>query len=126
MVAIDNMEAAQLLLEQHKWRSAVSRAYYAAFSAAHAIGRHAGEQPRPVMGTWKHASITSVLYASLRRLAGAKSPLPWLLVSYLERVRDHRGFADYQPATRLDGQTARDVVHEAAQIASCARRMINA
>lgn len=126
-MATENMEAARLLFDQKKWRSAISRAYYAAFASAHAIGLHAGEKPRPPFGTWTHRSLPGVLHQGIRRIAGEdRRSLRSVLVRHLEQVQRMRGIADYQPMVIVGREEARDSIHQAARIVSNARSMIDA
>lgn len=95
-------------------RSAVSRAYYAAFSAVTAALLQAGHRPRHRLGTWSHADLPRVAQAGLVQRLGfgrCKDVKSRLEVGYKMRVA-----ADYEVGLSVDDETARRAVSGASAI----------
>jgi uncharacterized protein (UPF0332 family) len=92
---------------ESEWRSAVSRAYYAAFHKARRLMRHCGfDVPR---GEQAHAYLWF-------RLSNAGHPNVMNAGAELGRLRSARNWVDYDFDVPLDSQTAIDHVHIAADI----------
>ena len=96
------MEAAELLYRQHHYRDAVSRAYYAAFSAMQAF---VGEPPR---GRWEHPGLRG---AFVTKLAERGLPIDTCreLRKRLRYLLDVREVADYRE-DEVDAGTAVDAL----------------
>jgi hypothetical protein len=91
---------ALLLLNNHRNRSAASRAYYAAYHACIALAEVMGLRPRSFLGRngrpasrWEHGIVTSIVVrdSRLESVIGPQSAarVRWL---YMQRIR-----GDYRP-----------------------------
>jgi uncharacterized protein (UPF0332 family) len=94
-------------------RSAVSRAYYAAFSKVTAMLLRLGERPPNGWSNWKHKPLVGVLRSALTRSgvapARTKEILHNLRASYSMRLD-----ADYQPGRTVDRNVAQESLRKAA------------
>ncbi len=107
-IGLDSFYAAQSLYEQKRYRSSVSRSYYAAFSVVthhltKAGARFGGPQETPA-----HQAVPKLMKLHLplpqRQLAGS--------VSIIRRLYAARLAADYQRRT-TDEVTAREAIRDA-------------
>jgi len=115
-IALDNLDAAHLIGEKHT-RSAVSRAYYAAYSAAHAILISLGEAP-PSKGNWGHANVGLHLQAVMTR-GEKRGDIQRAFRQDLNNARNYRIAADYGAGIAVE----RGDWHEARR---CAGRVVHA
>lgn len=102
-LAESNFEAAGLLAEKCR-PSAVSRAYYAAYSAVHAIVLAQGETP-PARGNWPHEGLGELLRTVLAR--GQSGWKRGELLQYKQAVNELqmlRVRADYAPTSTFEGR----------------------
>lgn len=92
-------------------RSAISRAYYAAFSAAHAALIGVGCDPRPGLGTWAHAQLPELIRVQMAKRLG--KPAARDAAHRLALCRTVRYAADYDPREDLDLVTASRCIADA-------------
>ena len=118
-LAHELLEDARLLLAQERYRSAVSRAYYAAYHACVALlesfglrpGNYTGRSGRPA-SRWEHGIVTAAVAADsqlsrvLTRLVALQ--LRW---QYAQRIR-----SDYRAHETISAMTARTSVELAEHI----------
>ena len=97
-----HLAAAELLYRQHHYRDAVSRAYYAAFSAMQAF---VGDPPR---GRWGHPGLRGAFVAKLAE-RGLAIDTRRELRKRLRYLRDARELADYR-VDEVEACTARDAL----------------
>lgn len=118
-LARELLEDARLLLTQGRYRSTVSRAYYAAYHACVALMESLGLKPQNYVGKsgrpagrWEHGIVTAEVAAD-PQLAGVLSApvalqLRW---QYLQRIR-----GDYRARETISLMTAQTGVSLAEQI----------
>ena len=112
-LAHELLEDARLLLAQGRYRSAVSRAYYAAYPACVALlerfglrpGNYTGRSGRPA-SRWEHGIVTAAVAVD-SQLSGALTrpvalQLRW---QYAQRIR-----SDYRAHESISAMTARTSV----------------
>ena len=106
--AREHLKSAEILFCEEQYRDAVSRAYYAAFSAMHA---YVGNPPK---GQWKHPGLRGVF---IRRLGEAGMPVEncRTLRSNLRDLHDARIDADYSTA-KIDKSTASNTLEIAREV----------
>ena len=112
-LAHELLEDARLLLAQGRYRSTVSRAYYAAYHACVALlesfglrpGNYTGRSGRPA-SRWEHGIVTSAGVADpqLSRVLTQSVALQ-LRWQYLQRIR-----GDYRPQETISAMTAQTSV----------------
>jgi len=126
-VSIGNMQAAHALFTMRDLeRSAINRAYYAAFAAAHAICLHYRQIPRAVYQTWTHEKLPDTLFKTVTNQGGVPRHHAQTLRLGLEQCRQHRGIADYRPETEVDREACKEALRLAGQVVNNARRLVNA
>lgn len=123
-MAIDNLEAAHELKKGGRFRSAVSRAYYAAFAAGHALGLHAGAKPRASEQTWEHARLPNVVHQCLLPVVRDRH-LALSVKQYLVECRRLRVQSDYIPLSVVDRQTVDKALHLARKFVGTVRRVVD-
>ena len=97
-LARDSYGAASLLAQARRWRSAVSRAYYAVFAlVAFALVRKGVTMPRGREGP-SHAKLAALVSTHLPELGGAK----WRVFGQVKGLYALRIDADYMPSSRVD------------------------
>jgi uncharacterized protein (UPF0332 family) len=118
-LARELLEDARLLLASGRYRSTVSRAYYAAYHSCIALMESLGLKPQNYVGKsgrpagrWEHGIITAEVAAD-QRLSGVLTPpvalqLRW---QYLQRIR-----GDYRAKETVSQMTAQTGVNLAEQI----------
>ncbi|MGD9689278.1 MAG: HEPN domain-containing protein [Phycisphaerales bacterium] len=120
--AEENLEAAAGLRGQGKFRSAVSRAYYAAHHAAHALLLMSGVAP-PSRGNWKHGELPGEVRAAVRSRGGNVQWADYLhqclQVAYNLRVQ-----ADYKPGQLVGDVHAAEARRVAFAVAQKARESL--
>lgn len=111
--ATDSLDAARVLLRRGHIRSCISRAYYAAFCAAHALAVRANQTP-PARGNWGHEEIGEVFHAVTASAAGRAVGMhhAQMLGSLLARRRT----ADYKPKIRMLEDEARLALRESGRV----------
>jgi uncharacterized protein (UPF0332 family) len=109
-----SLEVAVLLFTTGKFDSAASRAYYAAYSAVHALAFSAGMavEGQHAPNNWEHARVVHVLWQAAGK-TGVSVYQRNILAQYLKACQQRRVFADYVPGT-LD----RDSVQKSLQSAT--------
>jgi hypothetical protein len=118
-LARELLEDARLLLAQGRYRSTVSRAYYAAYHACIALMESFGLKPqnytgksgRPA-GRWEHGIVTAEVAADPRLGGVLTAPVALQLRwQYLQRIR-----GDYRAHETISAVTAQAGVSLAEQI----------
>jgi uncharacterized protein (UPF0332 family) len=118
-LAHELLKDARLLLAQERYRSTVSRAYYAAYHACVALlenvglrpGNYMGRSGRPA-GRWEHGIVTAIVVADLRLSEVLTRPVALQLRwQYAQRIR-----SDYRALETISAMTARTSVELAEQI----------
>lgn len=128
-LARELLEDAQLLLAQGRYRSTVSRAYYAAYHACIALMENLGLKPQNYPGKsgrpasrWEHGIITAEVAADARLSAILTAPIALQLRwQYMQRIR-----GDYRVGETLSALTAPTGVSLAEKIMTTVRRYLNA
>lgn len=129
-VANENLAAAQDLRRDGHYRSAVSRAYYAAFSAAHAIALRNGDAPPVDPGTgvrranWSHDSIVNLYAGHIGRDKEPSKKVQRLRGRSLARLFSDRLRADYQPRATIDEEVTIGAMSSAKGIVEYVRRRV--
>lgn len=117
-LAESSLTAAEAVRAGHP-RSSVSRSYYAAFAAAHAIFLSQGESPRADMGTWPHDALGRIaLTVVSRRLPPNVAKAARFA---LEESRRMRILADYGPRFSVGDPEAKEARRLAGQLVSLAK-----
>lgn len=93
--AEENLDAAGSLRACGKYRSSVSRSYYAAHHAAHAILLANGVTP-PLRGNWKHGELPGEIRSAVRS-SGGNAGWADYLHQCLQDAYNLRVQADYKP-----------------------------
>jgi len=108
--AREHLKSAEILFCEEQYRDAVSRAYYAAFSAMHA---YVGNPPK---GQWKHPGLRGVF---IRKLGEVGMPVEncRTLRSKLRDLQDTRIRADYS-TTEVGESAAIDALEIAREVIS--------
>ncbi len=108
----DSLLAAEILLQDGKYRSCVSRAYYAAYCAAtHEIVQrlttfsHGWNNPT-------HELVPKYIRDNLPIAPAKKNAV----ITSITLLRYYRVDADYRPRTTIDEQIARDCIRTAAEV----------
>ena len=113
------LEDARLLLAHGRYRSTVSRAYYAAYHACIALMENLGLKPQNYVGKggrpagrWEHGIITAEVAADPRLTKVLSAPVALQLRwQYLQRIR-----GDYRARETISLMTAQTGVSLAEQI----------
>jgi uncharacterized protein (UPF0332 family) len=107
-VARDAREAANMLLTEARYRSAVARAYYAAYSKiTHELTATAGLPMPPGREGPGHSRVRPVIETSMPNMAPAKRDK---LSELLGRLYGLRIDADYRPSAVVEGAEAREAI----------------
>lgn len=105
-MALDCEKAADMLFEADNWRSSVSRSYYAAYCAIHAMLIHRGETPPP-RGNWPHKGLGDVLHTTLsQRKPNVEPRVSKDYRIKLNRLYHMRAVVDYDPKCSVDEDDA--------------------
>lgn len=118
-LAQELLEDAKLLLAQGRYRSTVSRAYYAAYHACIALMESFGLRPNNytgkggrLAGRWEHGIVTAEVAADPRLSGVLTRPVALQLRwQYLQRIR-----GDYRAQETITAMTAHTSVGLAEQI----------
>jgi uncharacterized protein (UPF0332 family) len=117
-------EAAMDILEMHP-RSAISRFYFAAYSAAHATMIASG-QPAPDRGNWAHETLATHFRSVLTRGSRAiRLRDASVFSSQLSDLYNMRIVADYGAAKSVDRAAAVDARRLAGPLVRLAERILN-
>lgn len=111
--ATDNAAAARSLFERGHLRSCISRAYYAAFCAAHALAVKARHTP-PIRGNWGHEEIGSVLQVVAATMAGRS--VAAYQAQLFDALLSMRRAADYKPKIGVSGHDARIALRDCGRV----------
>jgi len=99
----DNRVAACQLKDSGRWRSCVSRAYYAIYSAVtHELIQQGIVMPKR-RGNPGHQALPQIVGAHLLRL---RHPVRWQLSETVERLYKLRVVADYRPHFAVEAREA--------------------
>lgn len=128
-LAQELLEDARLLLAQGRYRSTVSRAYYAAYHACIALMENLGLKPQNYPGKsgrpasrWEHGIITAEVAADARLSAILTAPIALQLRwQYMQRIR-----GDYRVRETLSALTAQTGVSLAEKIVTTVGGYLNA
>ena len=122
------LEDAQVCLRHDRFRSAASRAYYAAYHAAIALFEHSGYNYSQCRGRggrparrWEHGLITVDFAVEFTQ---KRSLVPWSVGVDLRQLYDGRLTADYRRETAIPEATARDRVTQAESILERIEKMV--
>jgi len=120
LVAKEFLADAELCLNNGRFHSAVSRAYYGAFHACVALFEHYGYRPSNFPGRgkrparrWEHGIVRKyfpVEFVHKRRL------IDWQLGIGVRLLYESRAKADYRVDMRISEKMARDSFEEARQL----------
>jgi uncharacterized protein (UPF0332 family) len=114
-LAEDALAACGVCYRAGRFRSAVSRAYYACFSFATARLLSLGERLPEGRTTWGHGLLPGVLNRALGRLevfaTVRRNAVHQLRAAYAMRID-----ADYRPGRTVDERTAREALRDALAI----------
>jgi uncharacterized protein (UPF0332 family) len=107
-VARDARKAASVLVTEDRFRSAVARAYYAAFSkVTHELVVTAGLPTPPDREGFSHGGIRPIIETSMPNMAQDRRER---LSEMLGRLYTLRVDADYKPSTQVDATEAREAI----------------
>lgn len=120
--ARESIAAAQSAIKEFP-RSAVSRAYFAAYAATHAILLHSNETP-PQRGNWAHGGLGQQLATVLARGAGLDRRIALLMRKCVDDCYNCRIQADYGPHLVMGEPIARSATRHARQVLLLAERMV--
>lgn len=120
LVAREFLADAELCLDNDRFRSVVSRAYYGAFHACVALFEHYGYRPSNFPGRgkrparrWEHGIIRRhfpIEFVHKRRL------VDWRLGIGVKRLYESRTKADYRVDMRISEKMARNSLEEAQEL----------
>jgi uncharacterized protein (UPF0332 family) len=105
-IATDNETAARELVAAKRWRSAVSRAYYAVYSAVSAVLAEQGVTFSGPRANPNHADLPDLIESNI---AGLRDWERRDLKSAARSLYAHRLAADYDENYPVTGETARDM-----------------
>jgi len=112
--AQEHLTSADLLHQHGQYRDAVSRAYYASFSAMYAL---VGEPPR---GSWEHPGLRSTFVQQLS-VRGVAVDTCRRLRQHLLLLHDARRDADYTTLA-IDSTTSQEALAIAREVLEMVRR----
>jgi uncharacterized protein (UPF0332 family) len=102
-VAQDNYSAASALFTQRRWRSAISRAYYAVYSlVGHALSAKGVTMPMGREGP-SHKKVPVLVERNLLELRDVR----WRVSKMVHDMYDYRLAADYKPSDDVGDADAR-------------------
>lgn len=101
-ISLDSYRAAKLLQEQKRWRSSVSRSYYAAYCSVAGELEGKAHYPHGIKNP-PHESLPDLVMTYLTTMSFAKRRQ---LASTLVRLFRDRVDADYRPMRIVDRSTA--------------------
>jgi uncharacterized protein (UPF0332 family) len=106
-LATDARKAANVLVTQDRFRSAVSRAYYAYSKVTHELVMTAGLGMPPGRGGPSHARLRPLIETSM---PGLLQPGRVALSRLVGRLYTLRIDADYKPSVQVEAREAREAV----------------
>lgn len=116
-----NLDAARDLLRLGHWRSCVSRSYYAAMAASHAILIRMKKTPPVDRGGWSHNDLPALLHWCLMSSPLRRGAVPIAVAKVhrieLSRCYARRVLADYHPIAVVSQG-------DAAESVKCAGRLL--
>ena len=114
------------MLRRSHPRSAANRAYYACFSACHALLSHLRpEVDWPGRGRFKHGQLPGELrWTLLRRLPGLGTYRVDIYRDLLETAYTQRRLADYSPQTTISDGAVADAVDAAGSLVRLAKGVL--
>jgi len=112
-ISCDNLFAAGEMLRRGRFRSTISRAYYAAFSAATSLLVARGFQFVDGRDAPGHEQLPDLLMNNVGQLSVTRRRRAKRSLRSLYRARIE---ADYRLNVTIDRQMARDAVHEASSV----------
>jgi len=127
-LAGENIEASAVMRARGNFRSAVSRAYYAAHHAAHALLLASGVKAPSPRGNWKHGALPGEVRSSIRNAEGDVSQnARWADYFHqcLQDCYNLRVQADYKPFDTVDDAHARDSLRLARALTRQAQETLN-
>lgn len=101
-------------------RSSVSRYYFAAYAAAHAVLLHLGKTP-PQQGNWSHKGLPDVLRTVLTAIARVDNSAAYSQM--LRTLYDLRVVADYGAGLTLDATLLESARRDSGRVVKLAERM---
>lgn len=111
-MADESYAADSTLVGQRRWRSAISRAYYAAFAlVADSLGRNGVTMPRDWEGP-SHAKVAALICEKLTSLRDAR----WRVFHWVKALYALRLDADYRPSLAIGNAHARRAVALMAEV----------
>ncbi len=113
-VSLDCLRAAGELMQSGRYRSSVSRAYYAAYSAVTAALSHAGVAFKDDHDGPSHPNARALIGNHFPKLSRKKRKL---LMAAMHRLYESRLDADYRPVCFVGLETARDALANASVVA---------
>jgi uncharacterized protein (UPF0332 family) len=113
MVAMDNYEATALLIEEGRWRSAVSRAYYAVYARISAALARLGVQMPAGREGPSHTRLPDLVVDQLKRLSKS---LRWRVAGMVRGLYNRRLSADYRPSVRIGNAQARGAANAMTEV----------
>ena len=117
-LAIENTLAANETFLNSRWRSCVSRAYYAAYSAVTKQLIDQGVTMPKTQQNPKHGMLPNLVTHNLRSLS---HPARWQLADSITRLYKLRLMADYMPQVSVVERDARIALGLMQQIFRCIR-----
>ncbi len=110
--ARDSRSAAYELAQNRRWRSCVSRAYYAVYAEATYALLRAGVQMPSSRGNPGHRELPNLVGYRLTSLPLQKR---WALSGIISKLRGFRVISDYNPSLNLDETVAKSAMRFMAQ-----------
>ena len=115
-LAKDNRTAAYEVFGHGRWRTCLSRAYYAAYSeAAKHLIRQGVAMPKGREGP-SHAKLPELIVDNLSRIG---YEIRWKLRGTITQLRDLRIMADYMPSSSVGEDDARSALSLMKQAFDC-------
>ena len=108
----NSLQAAETLLQDGKYRSCVSRAYYAAYCAA----THEIVQKLTTFSYGRNNPSHELLPTYIQNNLTISRTKKDAVDTYIRLLRLYREDADYRPQTTIDELTARECVRAAAEV----------
>lgn len=104
-MAADSSKAAKDLLRGHRYRSSISRSYYASYSL---VTHRLVSQGFKTFGRFSNPAHVDVAAFALSSLAGVSEADRRTVSRAVRVLRMHREDADYRPHANVDAQACRD------------------
>jgi uncharacterized protein (UPF0332 family) len=122
-VATDNQTAALRLARAGCHRSAVSRAYYAAYAAVHGLLLHFERSPGN-KGTWTHTALPGELRTALAPVRDRLAQPPPHYEDILQKAYNARRLADYNPSLTVDARTSDTAIRNCDRLVKLAAKVV--